>query len=221
VSPSRAGIRVVGSGAPDDGGDDGDDGEQTPLETSPADVDPGVRTGPPILTIALVILVLLGLFGTVFYWSKYRQLSGHNGQQKAVVAVSQEFLLALTNFQANTIDADFNRIQSYATGDFQSQALSFFSTDVRTALAQVQAVSRGQINALYVQSINGGMATTYADVDQTIANINFKTPEEDELRIVLSLKKVSAGWRVSDVTVLQAPAVPTPATTAPSPGSGG
>jgi hypothetical protein len=200
---------VVGSGAP---AEDDDDVPPPPVDE---DEDSGGGGGrrPPVLVIVLVVLVILGLAGTAFYWSKYRTLSNKGHAQGQVVAVSRDFLLALTNFQAGTIDADFNRVQSYATGDFQSQALSFFSSDVRQALAKVQAVSRGQISALYVQSIQGDQATTYADVDQTIANINFKTPEQDELRIVLSLKKVAAGWRVSEVTVLQAPAVPTPAST--------
>jgi hypothetical protein len=207
----------VGSGAPTT---DDETGEPLPPDDAPAGRGRGDGNRPSLLVVALAVLVLLGLFGTVFFWSKYHTLSSKGTAQRQVVSVSRDFLLALTNFQANTIDADFTRVQSYATGDFQSQALSFFDSDVRKALAQVQAVSRGQINALYVQSIQGGQATTYADIDQTIANINFKAPEEDELRIVLSLKKVSAGWRISEVTVLQAPAVPTPApststTTAP------
>ncbi|HEY2427943.1 MAG TPA: hypothetical protein VGI06_03355, partial [Acidimicrobiales bacterium] len=180
MSPSQAGVRVVGSGAP---AEDDDDVPPPPVDE---DEDSGGGGGrrPPVLVIVLVVLVILGLAGTAFYWSKYRTLSNKGHTQGQVVAVSRDFLLALTNFQAGTIDADFNRVQSYATGDFQSQALSFFSSDVRQALAKVQAVSRGQISALYVQSIQGDQATTYADVDQTIANINFKTPEQDELRIV-------------------------------------
>jgi len=209
MSPSQAGVRVVGSGAPPD------DDEGPPEPPREADVGgvAGERRRPPVLVMVLAVLVALGLFGTVFFWSKYRTLNSRGHDQQQVVAVSRDFLLALTNFQAGTIDSDFNRVQSYATGDFQSQALSFFSTDVRRALAKVQAVSRGQIKALYVQSVQGDQATTYADIDQTIANINFKSPEQDELRIVLSLKKLPVGWRISEVTVLQAPAVPTPAPT--------
>jgi hypothetical protein len=207
MSPSRAGVRIVGSGAPpDDDPGSPDDGLGDGLAG-------GEGRRPSLLIVALVVLVLMGLFGTVFFWSKYHTLSSKGAAQHQVVTVSRDFLLALTNFQANTIDADFTRVQSYATGDFQSQALSFFDSDVRKALAQVQAVSRGQIKALYVQSIQGDEATTYADIDQTIANVNFKAPEQDELRIVLSLKKVAAGWRISEVSVLQAPAVPTPAPT--------
>jgi hypothetical protein len=120
-------------------------------------------------------------------------------------------LLALTNFQATTVDADFNNVESFATGTFESQLAQFLSTDIRKDLAAKQAVSRGQIRDLYVQSLAGDQAVTFADVDQTIANLSFATPEQDELRIVLNLQKVSGTWKISDVTVLQAPAVPTPA----------
>jgi hypothetical protein len=199
VSPDQAGVRVVGSGADND-----DEPEIVADEGAP-------RSRPSVTTIALIVVALLGIFGTVFFGVKYRQLSNQNHDKTAVAKLSSDFLNALTNFNASTIDADFNRVQSYATGDFQGQALTFFSSDVRAALAKVQATSRGQIRSLYVESIQSDTATTYAVVDQTIANLNFAHPEQDELRIVLSLKKLSQGWRISNVTVLQAPTTPAPA----------
>ncbi|GAC1530008.1 MAG: hypothetical protein NVS3B12_04010 [Acidimicrobiales bacterium] len=162
------------------------------------------------LVVVLAVVALLGLVGSVVFWSKWHTLASRDHQQGAVTRTSTEFLKALTNFDAATIDADFNRVESYAVGHFKGQADQFFSSDVRKALAKVQAVSRGQIRDLYVESLKGDQATVYASVDQTIANINFKAPEQDQLRIVLNLARQPQGWRVSDVTVLQAPAVPTP-----------
>lgn len=206
MSPSRAGVRVVGPGAGPPG-HDGDD-EDVPI-------DPEVPGGgrPSVLVVALAMLALAGLFGTVFFWSRYHNLAAHNAQQKAVVKTSTEFLVALFNFQSSTVDADFRRVESFATGDFRSQLAQFLSTDIRKALAEKQAVSRGQIRALYVQSLAGTEAVVYADVDQTIANLSFRAPEQDEVRIVLNLTKTSAGWRISDVTVEQAPPIPTQQTT--------
>jgi hypothetical protein len=198
VSPSRAGVRVVGSGAPEPGDED------VPILPP----GPGGRR-PPFLVTALAVLALAGLFGTVFFWGRYHTLAQRNTEQKAVVKTSTDFLVALFNFQANTVDAAFNRVESYATGDFRSQLAQFLSTDIRKALAEKQAVSRGQIRALYVQSLAGNEAVIYADVDQTIANLSFRAPEQDEVRLVLNLTRASGKWRISDVTVEQAPPVPT------------
>ncbi len=204
MSPAPVGVKVVGSGAPQP-----TEEEVEVVDTAPAPAEPGRSRLWRVLTVVFAVVALAGVFGTVFFWSRVRTYEHRDDAQKAVLATSRDFLLALTNFQANTIDTDFNRIQSYATGQFQTQALQFFSSDVRKSLAKVQAVSRGQISSLYVQSVGGDQAVTYADVHQTIANINFKSPEQDELRIVLNLSKLPDGWRIAYVTVLQAPAMPT------------
>ncbi|GAC1313737.1 MAG: hypothetical protein NVSMB12_05790 [Acidimicrobiales bacterium] len=211
MSPSQAGVRVVGSGAPNP--DDIDDG--APVDGGDAPTDRPERGRPSALMVALAVVALAGLVGTAVFWSKWHALDRHAGAQTAVTATATDFLKALTNFDASTIDADFNRVEGYAVGNFKTQAAQFFSSDVRKALAKVQAVSRGQIRDLYVESLKGDRASVYASVDQTIANINFKAPEQDELRIVVNMTKLPQGWRVSDVTVLQAPAVPTPGAAAP------
>ena len=213
MSPTPAGVRVVGSGAPADDIDDADDG--TPVDGPDEPQESPERRRPGALMVVLAVVALAGIVGTIVFWSKWHALSEHAGQQAAVTRTSTDFLKALTNFDAATVDADFNRVESYAVGNFRNQANQFFSTDVRKALAKVQAVSRGQIRDLYVESLKGDQATVYASIDQTIANINFKAPEQDELRIVVNLTDTKQGWRVSDVTVLQAPAVPTPGAASP------
>lgn len=215
MSPSQAGVRVVGSGAPR--ADDIDDGE--PIDGGEPRTDPPERGRPSALLVALAVVAIAGLVGTAVFWSKWHALQNRAGAQTAVTTTATDFLKALTNFDASTIDADFNRVEGYAVGNFKTQAAQFFSTDVRKALAKVQAVSRGQIRDLYVESLKGDRASVYASVDQTIANINFKAPEQDELRIVVNMTKSAQGWRVSDVTVLQAPAVPTPGAAAPATGA--
>lgn len=198
----------MGSGAPADAIDDAGDG--SPVDGPVEPQESPERRRPGALVVALAVVALAGILGTVVFWSKWHALSDHAGQQAAVTKTATDFLKALTNFDAATVDADFNRVESYAVGNFKNQANQFFSTDVRKALAKVQAVSRGQIRDLYVESLRGDQATVYASIDQTIANMNFKAPEQDELRIVVNLTHTAQGWRVSDVTVLQAPAVPTP-----------
>ncbi|HWC38259.1 MAG TPA: hypothetical protein VG476_07010 [Acidimicrobiales bacterium] len=170
-----------------------------------------------LAVIAGVGIALAALFG--IWWNGMRVQAAN---RSAAQRTAQNFLIALTNFDARTVNADFSRITSYATGDFAKQAVQFFGPQIRQQLQQAQAQSRGEISSLYVQSASNTTASVYGVVDQTIVNRNFNAPQADELRIVLSMNKISAGWRVGNVTVLQAPATntggsstPTPAQTSP------
>jgi Mce-associated membrane protein len=139
-------------------------------------------------------------------------------ERRSAQDVCRAFLAALTNFDGRTIDADFDRIGSYGTGDFAKQATTFFGSDVRKAMQEVSASSRGQLRYLFLQDFHLGTASVYAVVDQTIINNKFKTPEADELRVEVTLVKVQGAWRVSELTVLQSPPVSSPltATTVPA-----
>jgi hypothetical protein len=170
-----------------------------------------------LAVIAGVGVALAALFGVWWNGARVKQAN-----QAAAERTAQNFLIALTNFDSRTVNADFSRITSYATGDFAKQAVQFFGPQIRQQLQQAQAQSRGELSSIYVQSATSNRASVYAVVDQTIVNRNFNAPQADELRIVLTLNKLSAGWRVGEVTVLQAPAsasntggssTPTPAPT--------
>jgi hypothetical protein len=160
---------------------------------------------PRWLVGVLAVIAGLGIAFAILFgiWWNGQRVQADN--RAAAQRTGQDFLIALTNFDSRTINADFKRINSYATGDFAKQAQQFFGPQIRQQLEASQAASRGQISSIYVQSATNNSASVYAVVDQTIVNRNFSAPQADELRIVLTLNKVSAGWRVGNVTVLQAP----------------
>jgi hypothetical protein len=175
-------------------------------------VSEGARRGrrastgiPRWLVGVLAVTAGLGIaFAALFgiWWNGQRVQSNNRA---AAQHTAQNFLIALTNFDSRSINSDFGRITGYATGDFAKQAQQFFGPQIRQQLEASQAASRGQISSLYVQSATGNNASVYAVVDQTIVNNKFSAPQADELRFVLTLNKLSAGWRVGEVTVLQAP----------------
>jgi hypothetical protein len=157
-------------------------------------------------------IALAALFG--IWWNGLRVQAAN---RSAAEQTGRNFLIALTNFDSRTVNADFKRITSYGTGDFAKQAQQFFGPQIRQQLQATQAQSRGEISSIYVQSATNNSASVYAVVDQTIVNRNFNAPQADELRIVLSLNKINAGWRVGEVTVLQAPATNTGGSSTPAP----
>jgi hypothetical protein len=160
---------------------------------------------PRWLVGVLAVIAGLGVAFAVMFGLWWNGMRVQADNRAAAQRTAQNFLIALTNFDSRSINSDFSRITSYATGDFAKQAQQFFGPQIRQQLEASQAASRGQISSLYVQSASGDNASVYAVVDQTIVNNKFNAPQADELRFVLTLNKRSAGWRVGEVTVLQAP----------------
>jgi hypothetical protein len=177
---------------------------------------------PRWLVGVLAVVAGLGVAFAIMFGIWWNGMRVQAANRSAAEGTAKNFLIALTNFDSRSVNADFKRITSYATGDFAKQAQQFFGPQIRQQLEATQAQSRGEISSIYVQSASSNSASVYAVVDQTIVNRNFNAPQADELRIVLTMNKVSAGWRVGEVTVLQAPASnsgsgSTPSTTAPAP----
>jgi Mce-associated membrane protein len=153
--------------------------------------------------LVLAVVAALGLIGTLVFGVAWGNASGRNDASDQAKATARNFLIALTNFDGKSIDADVRRIATYASGAFAQQLTQFFGPDVRTALKENQASSRGEIKDLFVQSNSGGQVRVYTVVDQTIANLHIPTPQADELRIELGLTRVKGAWRVFDVRVLE------------------
>jgi hypothetical protein len=160
------------------------------------------RVGPRWRRAIPWALAGLGLVGTLAFGHAWASQRASLGQQAQVQTVSRDFLLALTNFDAKNVDADFTRIQGYATGTFASQSNQFFGSTIRTQLEAALASSRGQIRSQYVQSLSGNQASVYSVVDQTYVNNKMTSPSADELQIDTNLTKVGGAWKVAAVTVL-------------------
>ncbi len=190
-----SGVKVVGAAPSDE------------AETPP----PAVRqkdqaAGDPIRNrlLALSAVAVLGVVGTLVFGLLYAGSgSGSSQQDPAVLSSARTFLTDLTNFNAKTVDQDFSSVTAMATGSFASQAQKFFNSAIRVELEKALADSRGQIRAVYVQSLTGDAATVYGVVDQLYVNSKITTPQADVLRILLNLQQVGGTWKISNVTVLE------------------
>jgi hypothetical protein len=220
VRPSRtpAGEDTAPEPDPSDGEDSGDEAETPgtepkaaapkPTASSPAKPSAsGRRLWPPRALgskgqVVLLCIAVLGVVGTAVFGHAWASLNGQQSQQAQVRTVTNDFLLALTNFDAKNVDADFNKIQQYATGSFASQSNQFFGSTIRSQLEAALASSRGQIRSQFVQSISGNKASVYSVVDQTYINNKMTSPSADELQIQTDLTMTGSGWKVSNVTVL-------------------
>lgn len=178
----------------------------------------GRRAG--LLMAVVSGVALAGIGGTIAFGIMWAQDRSQASDQAAARAVASRFLLDLTNFTPNTLKADFADMQGMATGAFAKQAQRFFSSSIRSQLAQAQAQTQGRILHLYVQSYSGSAASFFGDVTQTFRNNLSPAVRSDELRVVVDLSKVGGQWKVSQVTTIGAGGstpTPAPATTPSTP----
>jgi hypothetical protein len=166
----------------------------------------------------LAALAALGLAGTVGFGVAWA-LKGDGPPTTAVATSARNLVLALTNFDPGTISADFAQIQRDSTGAFAGQARRFFGTSIQQELTSADAASRGTLEDLYVQSVDGDHASVFAVVSQRYLNKNAGQPVSDTLRLALGMTDIGGTWKTSSVQVLQQPvSSPTAGSTAPSSG---
>lgn len=179
--------------------------------TTPARSRAAARPTPSTATMWKVIAVL-GVLGTIGFGLAWRtadsRAATEDGLAPEVVAMrtsGREFAIALTNFDAATIDADFDRILDFATGDFAEEADRFYDEEIRTQLREAQATSRSEIRDIYVQSFSGDTGVVFFTADQTVANNLSPQPITDTLRVELGMVREDGDWLVRTVEVLDAP----------------
>lgn len=122
-----------------------------------------------------------------------------------VERASQRFVTALTNFSAETIEADVQEIRSFAVGDFEEEVDTFFGPDAIDAITQAEATSEGEIEAIFVQDIDEDAASVFVVVSETVTNSVLEEPQTDVLRLEIGLVQTEDTWKVDRVEVFQAP----------------
>lgn len=152
------------------------------------------------------ILAAVAAAAAIVFAVLWLGLRGQAAPREDVEATARGFLLALTNFDAATIDRDVEEIRSYAVGDFAQEVRETFSPDRIAAIRESEATSVGRIRDVFVQSIDGDTATVFGVVDETVRNSASPAPASDLLRTELVLVRTTGGWKITSVQILQSPA---------------
>jgi Mce-associated membrane protein len=122
-----------------------------------------------------------------------------------VVETASDFVIALTNFSADTIDEDAELIKSFAVGDFEDEVNTFFGPRAVEAIKQADATSTGEIEEIFIQSLDDDEASVFGVVRETITNAASSEPRTDTLRLELGMILTGSGWKVDRVEVFQSP----------------
>jgi hypothetical protein len=151
--------------------------------------------------------IVAGIFlaTAVVFAVLWMQLRQDDQRDDEVKGTASDFVTALTNFAYDTIDTDTAEIRSYAVGDFKDEADTFFGDKAVAAIKKAKAVSEGDIESLFVESLDGEEASVFGVVSQTITNAFSDSPRTDALKLEVGLIDTSDGWKVNRVDVFQQP----------------
>lgn len=165
-------------------------------------------------------IAVLALAAAVFAGIQWADLYATEKARGEVADSARTVALRLTTFEGEDIEEWYAATLETATGEYGQQLREVFDQATRDQLREIEAVSRGEIDNLFVQDINGDEASAFALVTQTYANTSTANPVEDHLRMDITLQKVEGEWLANEVAVLGPAGVVAP--TGPvQPGAGG
>jgi hypothetical protein len=160
-----------------------------------------------ITTIVFFITtVLFGLMAfapsTAPIKSSATKTAAQAASQEDITKVATRFTGNLVTFDYRTLDADIQRIQKDATGNFQNQFHTALGGDLnvfRRAITNSQAQSTGDVKGTSVSSRDDNTATVLVFVSQTIRNKSHPAPRTELRLLELTLVKNPQGWKVDNV----------------------
>lgn len=155
-------------------------------------------------------LFVLAAAGAVTFGLLWNELQTEEERREEVLETASGFVTALTNFSAETIDVDAARIKSLAVGDFSEEVDAFFGEEAIAAIKEAEARSVGEIESLFIQSLDEDEASVFGVVTETITNSVATDPRTDILRLEVGMINTSDGWKVNRVDIFQAPGTGAP-----------
>lgn len=153
--------------------------------------------------LVLLVVAVLAVAGMVFFGLRWKELHDEEAQRHDVEVAAGAFLNSLFEWDGQTIDADFDRILDFASGEFEAEAQATFADDAtRQELREKQAASRAESLDIFVRSLDGDSARVFAVVDVTAVNEDYPDRRADTVRIEIGMHQEDGEWKVDDVNLL-------------------
>lgn len=155
-------------------------------------------SGKPLAALlALLLVVSLGLLGSLFYFYYLPDRKTDAAAAKAAVSAASEGTVAVLSYAPDTLDRDFTSAKSHLTGDFLSYYDQFTQQIVLPAarekrLKTTAAVLRGAVSSLQADS-----ATVLLFVNQTTQSKDRPEPTFAASSVVVQMTKANGKWLIS------------------------
>lgn len=141
---------------------------------------------------AVLAVLLLAQDGGDEDLSDLRQAAGRFGE-------------ALVTYDFHDPDAHRDGVLDLATGSFRQDYEDAFDRGLGQIITQVQAVSRGSVNDVYLSSIDEDQAQAVVSLDIEVSGTSGERTLLDQY-VLLTLVRVGGEWKVDQVTDLSFPA---------------
>ena len=166
-------------------------------------------------------IALLSLAAAVFAGMQWADLYAADRERTEVREAARTAATRLTTFEGTDIEDWYASALETATGEYGEQLREVFNQETRDQLRDIEAVSRGEVENLFIQEVQGDEARAFALVTQTSANTSTADPVEDSLRMDITLRRVDGEWLASEVAVLGPSGVIAPTGGPTEPAAGG
>lgn len=112
---------------------------------------------------------------------------------------------ALVTYDFHEPEAHRDGVLDLATGSFRQDYEDAFDRGLGEIITQVQAVSRGSVNDVYVTSVDDDQAQAIVSLDIEVSGTSGERTLLDQY-VLLTLVRVGGEWKVDQVTDLSFPA---------------
>jgi hypothetical protein len=114
------------------------------------------------------------------------------------------FAEALVTYDYHDPEAHRDAVLELATGSFRQDYEDAFDQGLGQIITEVQAVSQGSVNDVFVSSVDDGQAQAVVSLDIEVSGTSGERTLLDQY-VLLTLVEVDDGWRVDQVTDLSFP----------------
>jgi Mce-associated membrane protein len=173
--------------------------------------DPAVSAGPSstswrLVNVTLMVLALLLVAATVFFWVESASASPADAQEaalskeyRAVTKAAEAETIAFLTVDYTDMDPLIAKVLAGATGPFKSQ-YDGAKTNLKASAQTAQAVSTGKVLSTGVSEIDSQNAVVFIAADSQVRNKSTKNKYEPRYyRLKLTMTKKSGDWLMSDL----------------------
>ncbi|WP_068183263.1 Mce protein [Mycobacterium sp. UM_CSW] len=183
-----------------DAADDYDAGAGEDADDTSEDAAKVRKRATPVRLAAALGLVTVVALGAVAGWFGYRGYQARHAQQQRelLVQIGRQGALNLTTIDWHHADADVQRIMDSATGQFYDD-FSQRSKPFIDVVKKAQSTSVGTITEAGLESQSGEEAQVLVAVSVKTSNIGAVEQDPRHWRMRITVQKVGAGAKVSNV----------------------
>lgn len=149
---------------------------------------------------AIAAMAVITAIVTTVQW---RSLAGDAEAREAVASTAAEFMATLTNWDASDgLEDTRESLREAGTGRFLDEVDELFGGPLGADLEAAQAVSTGEVQDVFTQSIEGDTAIVFAVALQTLESELSDQPDVTVRSAKLTLERTEEGWLVENVQLL-------------------